>query len=180
MASVALCISNKPDAGALMRASHAQVPSVVINPSAFAEEAAYVTALTKLLAAHEVNFIVLAGYMRKIPAAIVQMFAGRMLNIHPSLLPAFGGRGMYGRRVHEAVIAAGVTESGATVHLVDEEFDTGPIVLQESVTVRPDDTAQTLAARVLEVEHRIYPAALQLFAENRIQLDGHQVCILPK
>lgn len=179
-ASIALCVSNKSEAGVLAKAAKAHIPTTVLDPSAFADEADYLTALSKTLAAHDVNFIALAGYMRKIPEAVVHAFAGRMLNIHPALLPAFGGKGMYGKRVHEAVIAAGVKESGATVHLVNEEFDTGPIVLQASVPVLPDDTAQTLAARVLKVEHRIYPAALQLFAENRIQLDGHQVFILPK
>jgi phosphoribosylglycinamide formyltransferase-1 len=100
-----------------------------------------------------------------------------MLNIHPSLLPKFGGPGMYGRRVHEAVLAAGETESGCTVHVADDRYDTGPIVLQDVVPVRPDDTPDTLAARVLAVEHRLYPEALRLFADGRVRIDGRRVRI---
>ncbi len=174
-ATVALCLSNKADAGALARARRHGVPTVVLDPTDFETEAAYVAALQAALAAHGVNFVALAGYMKKIPAAVVRAFRGRMLNVHPALLPAFGGRGMYGRKVHEAVLAYGVRWTGATVHLVDEDYDTGPIVLQEPVPVQPGDTPETLAARVLEVEHRLYAEALRLFAEGRIVLEGRLV-----
>jgi len=97
----------------------------------------------------------LAGYVKLVPAPVVSQFRGRMINIHPALLPAFGGPGMYGRRVHEAVLASGATESGATVHFVDEVFDRGPIIAQEKVPVSPQDTPDSLAARVLEAEHRL-------------------------
>jgi phosphoribosylglycinamide formyltransferase-1 len=100
-----------------------------------------------------------------------------MLNIHPALLPAFGGKGLYGKHVHQAVLDYGTRWTGATVHLVDEEYDTGPIVLQEPVPVSPDDTPETLAARVLQVEHRLYPEALCCFAEGRVTLDGRRVRI---
>ncbi|HMB90583.1 MAG TPA: phosphoribosylglycinamide formyltransferase [Rhodothermales bacterium] len=176
-ATVVLCLSNRPDAGALDRARARQIPTAVLAPSSFDAETAYVATLMDTLEKHAVNFIALAGYMRKIPAEVVAAFRGRMLNIHPALLPAFGGPGMYGRRVHEAVLQHGARWSGATVHLVDEEFDTGPIVLQEPVPVLQTDTPQTLAERVLEAEHAIYPEALRLFAEGRISLDGRRVLI---
>ena len=175
--TVALCLSNTPKAGALARAERHGVPTAVLDPRDFETEAPYVEALMKVLDEQGINFIALAGYLRKIPAAVVSAFRGRMVNIHPALLPAFGGKGLYGRRVHEAVLAYGVRWSGATVHLVDEEYDTGPIVLQEPAPVLPGDTPETLAARVLRVEHRLYPKALQLFAEGRVQIEGRIVRI---
>ena len=176
-ATVALCLSNRPEAGVFERARRFGVPTEALDPSDFGEEAAYAAALLDLLRRYDVTFIALAGYLRKIPPEVVEAFAGRIANVHPALLPAFGGRGMYGRRVHEAVIAYGVRWSGATVHLVDSDYDTGPIVLQEPVPVRPDDTPEALAARVLEVEHRLYPEALRLFAEGRIAVEGRRVRI---
>jgi len=101
--------------------------------------------------------VVLAGYLKLVPPAVVARFRWRMINIHPALLPAHGGPGMYGNRVHAAVLTSGATESGATVHYVDEQYDRGPIIAQQRVPVRPGDTAETLAARVLEVEHRLLP-----------------------
>ena len=178
-ARIALCVSNRPEAGALDRARQHGIPTAVLDPDAFDSKAAHVEALRATLAAQQINFVALAGYLRKIPAAIVDRFRGRMTNIHPALLPAFGGRGMYGMNVHRAVIEHGARWSGATVHLVDEHYDTGPIVLQQPVPVYPDDTPDDLAARVLAVEHRIYPEALRLFAEDRIRLDGRTVHIEP-
>lgn len=178
-AAVVLCVCNKTGAGAVARARQAGVPVALLNPAAFDDEEAYTRALLDALDRHGVNFIALAGYLRKIPAAVVQAYRHRMLNIHPALLPAFGGAGYYGKRVHEAVLAHGVRYTGATVHLVDEAFDTGPIVLQAVVPVHQDDTPETLAARVLQVEHTLYPQALQLFAEGRITLDGRRVRIDP-
>ena len=175
--TVALCLSNTPKAGAVARAARHGVPAAVLDPRDFEPEALYVEALMGVLGEHKVNFIALAGYLRKIPAAVVSAFRGRMVNIHPALLPAFGGKGLYGRRVHEAVLAYGVRWTGATVHLVDEEYDTGPIVLQEPAPVLPGDTPETLAARVLRVEHRLYPKALRLFAEGRVRIEGRIVRI---
>lgn len=176
-ARVVLCLSNTAKAGALVRAERHDVATVVLNPNDFESEAIYADALTEVLDRHAVNFIALAGYLRKVPSKVVEAYRGRMLNIHPALLPAFGGHGLYGRRVHEAVLAYGARWTGATVHLVDEEYDTGPIVLQEPVPVMPDDTPETLAARVLRVEHRLYPQALRLFAEGRVTVDGRIVRI---
>ena len=175
--TVALCLSNTPKAGALAHAQRYGVPTAVLDPRDFETESTYVAALMDVLGEHAVNFIALAGYMRKIPAGIVDAFGGRMLNIHPALLPSFGGKGLYGRRVHEAVLAYGARWTGATVHLVDEEYDTGPIVLQEPVPVLPGDTPETLAARVLRIEHRLYPQALRLFAEGRVSVEGRLIRI---
>lgn len=107
-----------------------------------------------------VDLVVLAGYLKKVPPAVVARFPHRLINIHPALLPGFGGPGMYGRRVHAAVLASGATTSGATVHYVDEEYDRGPIIAQRTVPVLPDDTPDTLAARVLTVEHELLPAVV--------------------
>jgi phosphoribosylglycinamide formyltransferase-1 len=178
-AEVVLCVSNKPTAYALERAAAHGVPTAVLDPrsSEFTGEDDYTARLLETLARHRVNFIALAGYMQKIPVAVVGAFRGRILNIHPALLPRFGGKGMYGKHVHRAVLDAGEGESGATVHLVDEEFDTGPIVLQRRVPVQAGDTPETLAARVLTVEHRLYPEALRLFAEHRISVSGREVSV---
>ena len=128
----------------------------------------FAAAMLQLLKEHDVQLIALAGYLKKIPVSVVREYRNRILNIHPALLPSFGGHGMYGHFVHEAVIASGAKLSGATVHLVDEEYDRGPIVLQKSVPVEPGDTPESLAARVLHVEHEIFPLALQAFVDNRV------------
>ena len=122
--------------------------------------------------------IALAGFMRKLGPVFLREFPQRVLNIHAALLPCFGGQGFYGRRVHEAVIESGARFSGATVHFVDELYDHGPILLQAVVPVADNDTPETLAARVLEQEHRIYPEALRLLAEGRLKIVGRRVCIL--
>lgn len=176
-ADVALCVSSRPDAGALERAARAGVPTCVLRAAEFPDDVALGAAMLEALATHHVDFVALAGFMRKIPSSVVAAYRHRMLNIHPALLPAFGGPGMYGRRVHEAVIEHGARISGATVHLVDEEYDSGPIVLQDVVPVLDHDTPESLAARVLEVEHRIYPEALRLFAEGLVRIDGRRVYI---
>jgi formyltetrahydrofolate-dependent phosphoribosylglycinamide formyltransferase len=149
IARVARVISNRPDAGALARARRAGVPTTVLRD---ANDPAEVN--TALAGA---QLVVLAGYLKLVHASVVARFPGRMINIHPALLPDFGGPGMYGRRVHEAVLASGAKESGATVHFVDTEFDRGAILAQEKVPVKKGDTADTLASRVLEAEHRLLP-----------------------
>jgi phosphoribosylglycinamide formyltransferase-1 len=175
-AEVVLCVTNNADAGALGRAESAGVSTAVIDPSGRTEDA-FGADLLDALGAHDVSFVALAGYLRKIPPAVVDRYRGRMLNVHPALLPAFGGKGMYGMNVHRAVVDYGVHWTGATIHLVDEEYDHGPIVLQEPVPVFADDTPEDVAARVLPVEHRLYPDALQLFAEGRVDVDGRTVRI---
>ncbi len=176
-ATVALCVSNKASAGALVRAEEHGVPCFVLDPRAFEDPASYEAVLLSALAEHGVTHIALAGYLRRIPSGLVAAFRWRILNIHPALLPAYGGPGMYGRHVHRAVLAARDAFSGATVHFVDEEYDTGPIVLQDTVPVLPGDDAEALAARVLRLEHRLYPAALQLLSEGRIRPLGRRVLI---
>ncbi len=153
-ARVVLVISNKPTARALERARTAGVDTVVLDDPADG------AALVGLLETHRIDLVVLAGYLKLVPREVVDAFQGRMLNIHPALLPSFGGQGMYGHHVHEAVLAAGATLSGATVHLVDAEYDRGPIVAQWPVPVAPDDTPETLAQRVLAVEHQLLPAVV--------------------
>ena len=149
IARVARVISSRPEAGALARARRAHVPTTVLRDAGDPAE------LLSALAGAQL--VVLAGYLKLVHPSVVARFRGRMINIHPALLPDFGGPGMYGRRVHEAVLASGAKESGATVHFVDEEFDRGAIIAQERVPVQHDDTTETLAARVLEAEHRLLP-----------------------
>lgn len=176
-AEPALVVSDRPTAGALERAARAGVDQAVVEPSHFDDPEEYGAALLASLEEHGVDFVALAGFLRMVPANVIAAYRNRMVNVHPALLPAFGGKGLYGRRVHEAVLEAGVRWTGATVHLVDEHYDTGPIVLQEPVPVRQDDTPESLARRVLEMEHRLYPRALRLFAEDRVRIEGRKVWI---
>jgi formyltetrahydrofolate-dependent phosphoribosylglycinamide formyltransferase len=152
-AEVALVLSNQAAAG-LELARERGIPALVLADPANAWE------WLDALAAHRVDLIVLAGYLQLVPPEVVERYRGRIINIHPALLPAFGGPGMYGRRVHEAVLASGAPVSGATVHLVDEVYDRGRVLAQARVPVLPGDTPDTLAARVLEVEHRLLPAVV--------------------
>ena len=174
-ATVALVASDQADAMALERARRRGIPAVHVPRDAGDG------ALEALLATHGTTLVVLAGYLRLIPAAVVQRWAGRVLNIHPALLPLFGGRGMYGRRVHDAVLASGARVSGATVHFVNEHFDQGAIIAQWPVPVQSDDTAESLAARVLQVEHRIYPWCIEAVARGAVRLgeDGRVHGALP-
>jgi phosphoribosylglycinamide formyltransferase 1 len=153
-ARVVVVLSNRPDAAALERASARGIPSVTLrDPSDSAE-------WLGVLERHAVELVVLAGYLQLVPSGVIARFRGRIINVHPALLPSFGGKGMYGRRVHESVLASGARESGATVHLVDEVYDRGAILGQARVPVFPSDDPERLAARVLEVEHRLLPAAV--------------------
>ena len=177
--SVVAVISNKSQARALQRAKNRDIRAVHLSPSHFEDETDYLEALQEVLQTERVNFIALAGYLKKIPLALVREYKGRMLNIHPSILPAFGGAGMYGIKIHKAVLERGVRWTGVTIHFVDEDYDTGPILLQKPVPVHTNDTAESLASRVLAVEHRIYPAALQLCAEGRVTVQDRKVTIDP-
>jgi phosphoribosylglycinamide formyltransferase-1 len=153
-ADVVLVACNVAGAGAVARAERAGVATWHIADPADGD------ALLATLRAHAVELVVLAGYLKLVPAAVVAAYDGRMLNIHPALLPSFGGKGMYGRRVHEAVLASGATVSGPTVHLVTADYDRGPIVAQWPVPVHPGDTPDTLRDRVLAAEHRLLPAVV--------------------
>jgi phosphoribosylglycinamide formyltransferase 1 len=150
---IALVISDRSGAGALVRAERAAVRALHIRAG---DDAALENALQQ----SDIDMIALAGYLRLVPAAVVQRYTHRIVNVHPALLPAFGGPGMYGLRVHQAVLAAGCTVSGVTVHHVDERYDEGSIIAQWPVPVEVGDTPESLAARVLQVEHVLYPAAL--------------------
>ncbi|HEV2291019.1 MAG TPA: phosphoribosylglycinamide formyltransferase [Gemmatimonadales bacterium] len=167
-AQVVLVVSNKAAAGGLERARQRGVPAVPLADPADGNE------WLGLLRRHQADLVVLAGYLKLVPAAVVTAYRGRILNIHPALLPDFGGPGMYGARVHQAVLASGVRESGPTVHLVDEEYDRGAILAQVRVPVLPGDTPATLAERVLAQEHRLLP--LVVLAAARA---GHPVPLGP-
>lgn len=175
---ISLVISNNSDAVALTVARENNIPILHISRKQFQSDDEYNRTLLEKLKQNDVNFIVLAGYMKMIDPTIVQIFKNRIVNIHPALLPKYGGSGMYGVHVHEAVIANKEKISGASVHIVDEEYDRGPIVLQKSVPVETNDTPETLAARVLQIEHEIYPEAIRLFAEGKVKVDGRKVSIL--
>ena len=176
-AEVRLLLSNNPSAGALDYAQQQGISTAVVYRSQFETREAFVHAMLEALETHGVQFIALAGYMKKIPEEVIDAFANRIANIHPALLPSFGGKGMYGHFVHEAVLAHGCKVSGATVHLVDRVYDRGPIVAQGCVPVQSNDTPDSLAARVLEQEHQIFPEALQWFAEDRITIRDRVVHI---
>ena len=179
-ADVELILSNNPKAGVLEKAQAYEVKYTVIESSDFGSEAEYVKTVCEILDAEKINFIALAGYLKMIHPDLIDKYNNKITNIHPALLPSFGGKGFYGKRVHEAVLATGCKVSGVTVHIVDKEYDRGPIVAQTSVSVLDDDTPETLAERVLIEEHKIYPDTLQLFAENRVVVKGRITTITGK
>lgn len=161
-ADVSLVVAGREDAGAIARARRAGIGTAVAGPDA----------LGALLAGAGIDIVVLAGYLAFVPAAVTERWHGRIINIHPALLPSFGGRGLYGLRVHRAVLEAGARVSGATVHFVDAEYDRGPIIAQWPVPVAADDSAESLAARVLRVEHRLLPRAVDALARGAVRLDS--------
>lgn len=172
--TVSVVISNNSDAGILETARANGLPAVHLSGKQFPTEEAFADALLRTFSEHNVHLIVLAGYMKLLHLRVIRQYRNRIVNIHPALLPKFGGRGMYGMRVHEAVLAAGEKFSGATVHLVDEEYDRGAIIMQRSVPVTDGDTPESLAAKVLRVEHEIYPEALRLFAEGNVVVPDNE------
>jgi phosphoribosylglycinamide formyltransferase 1 len=170
---VVLVISDRSNAGALERARAGSVEAVHVDPGRFSDRSAFDHALVEILRDRAIDLVALAGYMRIAGPELVGAFRGRMLNVHPALLPAFPGT----RAVADA-LAWGVKVTGVTVHLVDEEVDHGPVVLQEAIEVRPDDDWDALEARVHEVEHRLLPAAVRALGEGRLVLDGRIVRVL--
>jgi phosphoribosylglycinamide formyltransferase 1 len=176
---IAVVIGTRADSPVLERARAASVPTVVISPRKYEnDEAGYGDTLLRALTRRDVGLLCLAGYMRKLPPAVVAAYRHRIMNIHPALLPLFGGKGMYREHVHQAVIESGMKVSGCTVHLVDEEYDTGPIVVQRTIPVLDDDTPEMLAARLLPEEHRAYVQAVQLFAAGRLRVEGKRVRVM--
>ena len=174
---VVVVVASKANAFGLERARRRGIPALAVPRKEHADAREFNDAIHAALAPHDPDLVLLLGFLS--PFETRGRYDARALNVHPSLIPAFCGRGFYGHRVHEAVLAAGVRVTGATVHFVDAEYDHGPIVLQEAVAVRDDDTPEALAARVQEVERRLVPEAVRLFAAGRLALDGRRVRILP-
>ena len=174
-AHVAVVISDRERALALERARAAGVEALWIDPKDFADREAFDAVLVRELTARGVGLVCNAGFMRILSPVYVRAFAGRALNIHPSLLPSFPG--LHAQR---QALDHGAKVAGATVHFVDEGMDSGPIVLQAAVPVEPGDTEETLAARILVQEHRIYPEAIRLFAEGRLRIEGRRVIVTPE
>jgi phosphoribosylglycinamide formyltransferase/phosphoribosylglycinamide formyltransferase-1 len=156
--TIQLVASNRASAGALARARAAGIPAETFDSNDDG------TSLSMLLARHSIDLIVLAGYLRRIPSLVIDKYRGCIINIHPGLLPDFGGPGMYGERVHAAVLASGATTTGLTVHFVDDEYDHGPVIAQWRLRVRIDDTTESLAERVLSAEHIVYPRVVEMVA----------------
>ena len=173
-AQVSVVIANKPDAYGLERARAADIPAYGLAPQNYADAVAFDTAVMYELLRHQVDYVVMAGYMRKVTSHILDGFPNRVLNIHPSMLPAFPGA--HGLR---DALAAGVTTTGVTVHFANEVFDEGPIIMQEAVAIKPDDTLESLAERVHAVEHVLYPKVLQLIAQGRVSVEDSTVIISP-
>lgn len=176
-AEVVLVIGDKPEIGAFDIAKKNGIHYTYFSKNDFESEENYDSAILTVLEKYQVQLIALAGYMKKIGQTVIRGYKNRILNIHPALLPSFGGAGMFGVRVHKAVLEYGSKVSGVTVHLVDDEYDTGVPILQRCVPVLEDDTPETLAARVLAEEHKIFPEALQLFCENKIEVNGRKLII---
>jgi len=177
-AEIVLVVSSRKDAYGLERARKAGIPAVVLRPKDFAAQQEFTAAVFAEVEKARAGLVCFAGFMVKL--GIPKRWANRVMNVHPALLPAFGGQGMYGHFVHEAVLAAGCKVTGATVHLVDNEYDRGPIVLQKAVEVRAEDTADTLAARVQAAERELYPQAVSLYAAGRLSVRGGRVQVLPE
>lgn len=177
-ASISLVLSNNSSAGALEIARAHGIPAVHRSLRQFPTQEAFDDDLLALLRQHRVDLIALAGYMKQLSHRFVAQYRNRIVNVHPALLPSFGGPGMYGIHVHEAVIRSGAKVSGVTVHIVDEQYDHGLILAQETVPVLPEDTPESLAARVLILEHDLYPRVLAAFAQNRVCIKGTSAWIV--
>jgi phosphoribosylglycinamide formyltransferase-1 len=172
---VVLVISNNSASGALNTAKKNRIPSYHLSQKLFETPAEFNRKLLALLTKFKIDLIILAGYMKIVSSAIIRKYRNRILNIHPALLPAFGGKGMYGMNVHEAVLKSGTKTSGATVHLVNEQYDKGPVVLQKEVKVKDDESAETLRKKVLRLEHKLYPAAIKLFEDEKVSVKGNKI-----
>lgn len=175
---VVLVISNNSSSGALEAAKKNNIPYFHLSQKLFNTETEFTERILNLLNEYKVDLILLAGYMKMLSPEVVNKYSGRILNIHPALLPKYGGKGMYGIHVHEAVIAAKEKVTGATVHFVNEVYDSGEIILQKQVDVHPDDDALSLQKRVLRAEHKLYPDAIKLFEERRVRVRKNKVTIL--
>ena len=174
---ITVVISNKEDAYGLVRAKKHNISAVFVNQKDYDGIESYNDAVIEELKKHGVELVVLAGYLKILSLKFIDKYRNRIINIHPSLIPSFCGRGYYGLKVHEAAVNYGVKVSGATVHFVDEEADRGPIIIQETVKVNFNDTAEMLQKKVLKIEHKILPMAVKLFCEGRLDVVGRRVKI---
>ncbi len=177
-ARIGVVISSREDAYGLKRAKEHSIPAYCISKSAYEDIDTFNRVLLDKLEQHGTDLIVLAGYLNILSPDIIKRYPNRIINIHPSLIPSFCGKGYYGMKVHQSVLDYGVKITGATAHFVDEGTDTGPIILQKAVEVYEDDDAKSLSKRVLEVEHEILPRAVSLFVEDRLVVEGRKVRIL--
>lgn len=175
-ASVGLLVTTHEDHGAVKIAREADIPTMILSPSQ--SPAAWEKGVATALHDHKISHVALAGYMRRVGDAILQEYNARIVNIHPALLPSFGGQGMYGAHVHQAVLEYGCKVSGCTVHFVDERYDSGPIIAQRCVPVEDTDTVETLAARIRAVENELYPQCLEWLVRNHLRLEGRRVFYL--
>ena len=173
-------ISNNKNAYALKRAEENDIPSVCVSPKDFETRDIFNEKLLEAVDSYEPDLVVLAGFLVVIPPEMIKKYENRMINIHPSLIPSFCGKGYYGLKVHEEALARGVKVVGATVHIVDEGTDTGPIILQKAVEVQQGDTPEVLQRRVMEqAEWKILPKAIDLIANGKVRVDDHKTTILP-
>lgn len=177
-ARVAVVIASRESAFGLERARRRGIPALAVPRRRHPEVKEFNDRIHEALDAHDVDLVLLLGFLS--PFELRGRYEGRTINVHPALVPAFSGQGFYGRRVHEAVLESGVRITGATVHFADPDYDRGPIILQEAVAVRDDDTPETLAERVQAVERRLVPEAVLLFAQGRLSIEGRRVRILPE
>ena len=169
--NVSLVVCNKPGAGVLQIAAKEEIPSLVIEKEKFFRGNAYTDELQEA----GIDFIILAGFLWKIPAALIRAYPGKIINIHPALLPAYGGKGMYGHHVHQAVIDHQEKESGITIHYVDEQYDHGDIIFQAKCPVLASDTADSLAGRIHQLEHQHYPAVIEQLLQSPPEVNGNQI-----
>ncbi len=176
-AQIRVVLSDRAKAYGLTRAKENGIPAIYVNKKEYPDSDAYNKRILEELIAHNVDIVVLAGYLSIVSKEMVETYRNRIINIHPSLIPSFCGMGYYGERVHQAVLDYGVKLTGATVHFVDEGADTGPILLQQSVEVKDSDDVHSLAARVLPVEHQLLQRAVAMLAQDKIVMDGRRVRI---
>lgn len=174
---VVLVVSNRSDAFALERAKKHNITALFLDSQKYSTTDEYYEQIINEMEKHNVNLVCLAGFLLKLNSGFIRKYKGKIMNIHPALLPSFGGKGMYGHFVHEAVLKSGVRFSGCTVHFVDEKYDCGPIILQAVVPVEQDDTPDSLAKRILVQEHRIYSEAISLFAKGKLKIKDRRVII---
>jgi phosphoribosylglycinamide formyltransferase-1 len=174
-AVVGLCVTNNRNAGVIEIAESHDIPVSVISPKDYPDQNLFNDAILKALTEEKIEYLVLAGYLKLLGKQIVGRYNNKIINIHPALLPSFGGKGMYGHHVHDAVFNRGVKISGATVHLVNNEFDAGPIVMQKTISIGDVKNADEIATRVLEIEHEIFPMSVKLLVEERLIVKGLRV-----